>query len=50
MGWDQISLLNTESISEFKEHVGNDRNGIFNPEMDSSTNWTHAYNQAVTGT
>ena len=40
MVWHHISILKTESKSEFKELVENDRNGIFNPEMDLSQNWT----------
>ena len=49
MGWDHISLSKTNSMSEFKERVGNDRNEIFNPKMDSSTNRTWTYDDAVTG-
>ena len=49
MGWYKMSLLKTESMYEFKERVGNDKNGIFNPEMDLSPNWTPAYTEAVMG-
>ena len=48
MGWYHISLLKTESMSGFKKRVGNDQNGIFNPEMDSYPNWKWAYAEAVT--
>ena len=34
MGWDHISILSTESMSELKDLVGNDQNGMFNPKID----------------
>ena len=49
MGWDHISILKTESMSEFKEHFGNGVNYIFNPKMDSSPNRTRTHVESVTG-
>ena len=49
MVWDHISLLNTDSMSELKEHVENDQNWVFNPKMDLSPNQTWTYTEALTG-